>query len=261
MCLDGSPPGYYMRAGSGNGTNKWVLHLMGGGWCTTLADCYNRSFTIFGSSKEWPESYELFGIFSDKPAVNPDFYNWNVVFMMYCDGGSFAGDKYKSSMFHRKCIHSLFHAGRSQTHIRASNFITGNLWNISCTIPGLYVRNWFYAPTEFLYRGYRNLKALIHHLNLEKGLNRATDVILTGCSGMKFNSTMTATTALFLFMCSRWTGSVSTLWFYQDSDCEECQLQSFCWCWVIFFFSLIGQAAIWVGTGSSQSQITIKMAT
>lgn len=92
MCLDGSPPGYYMRKGSGEGTRKWVLHLMGGGWCTTTADCYERSKAIYGSSKKWPESYEFFGILSDDALVNPDFHDWNAVFLMYCDGGSFAGD-------------------------------------------------------------------------------------------------------------------------------------------------------------------------
>lgn len=81
-----------MREGDGDGADKWILHLMGGGWCSTTADCYNRSFTIFGSSEKWPESYEMFGFLSSDPTVNPDFYNWNAVFLMYCDGGSFAGD-------------------------------------------------------------------------------------------------------------------------------------------------------------------------
>ena len=34
------------------------------------------------------------------------------------------------------------------------------------------------------YRGYRNLQAIFSHLNQEKGLTSATDVILTGCSGI-----------------------------------------------------------------------------
>ena len=93
MCLDGSPPGYYMRPGSGEGANKWILHLMGGAWCASTNDCYLRSFTIFGTTTLWNETTEIFGIFSDDPAVNPDFYNWNGVFLLYCDGGSFAGDR------------------------------------------------------------------------------------------------------------------------------------------------------------------------
>lgn len=92
MCLDGSPPGYYFRKGSGEGTNKWILHLMGGGWCSNTTDCYKRSLTPYGSSMKWTESHEMFGFLSDNATVNPDFYNWNVGFLMYCDGGSFAGD-------------------------------------------------------------------------------------------------------------------------------------------------------------------------
>jgi hypothetical protein len=32
------------------------------------------------------------GIYSNDVAVNPDFYNWNFVFVKYCDGGSFSGN-------------------------------------------------------------------------------------------------------------------------------------------------------------------------
>ena len=92
-CLDGSPPGYYMRPGSGEGANKWILHLMGGAWCATTVDCYKRSFTELGSTTPWNMSPEFAGILSSDKSVNPDFYNWNAVFVIYCDGGSFAGDR------------------------------------------------------------------------------------------------------------------------------------------------------------------------
>lgn len=82
-----------MSAGHGTGANKWVLHLIGGAWCSTTEQCHERSFTLFGSSHLWPETLEWFGIFSGDEDANPDFYNWNVVAMMYCDGGSFAGDR------------------------------------------------------------------------------------------------------------------------------------------------------------------------
>ena len=93
MCLDGSPPGYYMRPGTGDGANKWVLHLMGGGWCLSSEDCFNRSTTTFGSTAFWPQTLDFTGIFSNDEDINPDLYNWNAVFVIYCDGGSFAGDK------------------------------------------------------------------------------------------------------------------------------------------------------------------------
>ena len=91
MCLDGSPPGYYIARGSGSGVNKWILHQEGGGWCFTTGDCLNRSKTALGSSTYWNSTIQLGGIFSDEESVNGQFYNWNVVYLGYCDGGSFSG--------------------------------------------------------------------------------------------------------------------------------------------------------------------------
>ena len=93
MCLDGSPPGYYMRASSGEGANKWILHLMGGGWCAGSEDCYKHSMTELGSTTNYTETTTLEGLLSDNSTVNPDFYNWNIVYVIYCDGASFAGNK------------------------------------------------------------------------------------------------------------------------------------------------------------------------
>ena len=93
MCLDGSAPGYYIRPGAGDSTEKWIVHLMGGGWCRKgLEDCYNRTRTEYGTTKLWPDSLPLDGFLSDDPAVNPDFHNWNMVYVIYCDGSSFAGN-------------------------------------------------------------------------------------------------------------------------------------------------------------------------
>ena len=92
MCLDGTPTGYYIRKGEGDGAKKWILHLGGGGWCNDSAVCYNRSLTWLGSSKDWPKSESLDGFLSDNKSVNPDFYNWNIVYMMYCDGASFSNE-------------------------------------------------------------------------------------------------------------------------------------------------------------------------
>ena len=95
MCLDGSVPGYYWRPGQDKSSTKWILHLMGGGWCDNKEDCLKRSQTRLGSTspKFYSESMDLSGFLSDDPQVNPDFHDWNVVYFIYCDGGSFAGDK------------------------------------------------------------------------------------------------------------------------------------------------------------------------
>lgn len=136
VCLDGSPAGYYYRMGSGSGAMKWILHMEGGGWCFSFEDCYNRSKTDLGSSKHWAPSAAGPGFLSDDINVNPDFYNWNVVYLKYCDGASFAGNVEAPYMFNKT---NLYFRGRTILH------------NYLVDLMG-------------------------------KGLNSATDVILTGCS-------------------------------------------------------------------------------
>eukprot|EP01116_Phalansterium_solitarium_P002518 TRINITY_DN12574_c0_g1_i1.p1 TRINITY_DN12574_c0_g1~~TRINITY_DN12574_c0_g1_i1.p1 ORF type:complete len:428 (-),score=116.14 TRINITY_DN12574_c0_g1_i1:145-1350(-) len=103
-CLDGSPGGFYFAPGSGSGSSSWMVHFQGGGWCINDNDCLGRSKTALGSSRGWgtggcpnassPVCYAdggAGGMLSSNPAVNPDLYNWNKVFINYCDGGSYSG--------------------------------------------------------------------------------------------------------------------------------------------------------------------------
>ncbi|XP_031117869.1 pectin acetylesterase 8-like [Ipomoea triloba] len=101
VCLDGSPPAYNWDAGKGEGARNWLLHLQGGGWCLnstlyqtfdySVQNCATRVFAYLGSSLHMPAAENLTGILSSDPKNNA-FYNWNRVFIRYCDGGSFAGD-------------------------------------------------------------------------------------------------------------------------------------------------------------------------
>ncbi|VAH86553.1 unnamed protein product [Triticum turgidum subsp. durum] len=93
VCLDGTPPGYHLQRGSGDGSGSWLVHLEGGGWCSTLKDCSGRRMSVLGSSKFMkPLQFAGHGIFDSDEIYNPDFYNWNKVYVRYCDGASFAGD-------------------------------------------------------------------------------------------------------------------------------------------------------------------------
>ena len=92
-CLDGSPGAYYHLPGNGTGANKWYIHHQGGGWCESLDDCLSRSKQALGSSTSYPATAGLGGgYFDTDPKNNPMMYNWNHVFMRYCDGGSFSGN-------------------------------------------------------------------------------------------------------------------------------------------------------------------------
>ncbi|VAH70345.1 pectin acetylesterase 5-like isoform X1 [Triticum dicoccoides] len=93
VCLDGTPPGYHLQRGSRDGSGSWLLHLEGGGWCSTLKDCSGRRMSVLGSSNFMkPLQFAGHGIFDSDEIYNPDFYNWNKVYVRYCDGASFAGD-------------------------------------------------------------------------------------------------------------------------------------------------------------------------
>ncbi|XP_009590665.1 pectin acetylesterase 8-like isoform X3 [Nicotiana tomentosiformis] len=91
VCLDGSPPAYHLDRGFGHGVRNWIILLSGGAWCRNITDCLNRSKTDLGSSKHMTP-FIFLGIFSKSKSENPDFYNWNKVFVRYCDGGGFTGD-------------------------------------------------------------------------------------------------------------------------------------------------------------------------
>ena len=97
VCLDGTPGGYYLSAGSGDGASKWYIHMEGGGWCRSAHDCLGRSSSDLGSSSGWPANQTAqamagqSGAMRRDPISNPQMHDWNHVWIMYCDGNSFTG--------------------------------------------------------------------------------------------------------------------------------------------------------------------------
>ncbi|CAB4000971.1 pectin acetylesterase 11-like [Paramuricea clavata] len=104
VCLDGSPPGYHFRKGFGIGTNKWIIFFNGGAWCFDEQSCYERSHTVYGSSRFYTVFSEN-GLYSNDPQINPDFHNWNMVFIIYCDGSSFTGMRQNPVYFMAESVH------------------------------------------------------------------------------------------------------------------------------------------------------------
>ncbi|XP_042014793.1 pectin acetylesterase 8-like isoform X2 [Salvia splendens] len=92
VCLDGTPGAYYFAKGFGDGINSWMVYLPGGGWCSSKEDCLKRSHDdALGSNKNAPPK-ALRAFQSQNKNINPDFYNWNMVEIRYCDGASFMAD-------------------------------------------------------------------------------------------------------------------------------------------------------------------------
>ncbi|XP_019198190.1 PREDICTED: pectin acetylesterase 8-like [Ipomoea nil] len=92
VCLDGSPPAYYFDEGQGDGIHNWLIYLEGGGWCVSHTDCKSRAQYSLGSSNRRWDNMSFYGIISKNSTENPEFYNWNKVYVVYCDGSSFTGD-------------------------------------------------------------------------------------------------------------------------------------------------------------------------
>ena len=109
-CLDGSMGAFWLNQGWGSGSDKWIVHLEGGGWCTTLSECYGRAqsfqFDSLGSSLGWASEADCDaksvwtqpcnsgghqGFSSSDPTINPLHHNWNKVYVGYCDGASYLG--------------------------------------------------------------------------------------------------------------------------------------------------------------------------
>eukprot|EP00484_Ammonia_sp_Unknown_P021804 CAMPEP_0197027668 /NCGR_PEP_ID=MMETSP1384-20130603/7537_1 /TAXON_ID=29189 /ORGANISM="Ammonia sp." /LENGTH=381 /DNA_ID=CAMNT_0042456545 /DNA_START=19 /DNA_END=1161 /DNA_ORIENTATION=+ len=100
-CLDGSVPVMYWRAGTGDGVNKFQVFFQGGGWCGGIDEevskcqdtCVHRSGTGLGSSLSYGAALDYDNSYmSTSSAENPLSYNWNTVYVPYCDGASFSGN-------------------------------------------------------------------------------------------------------------------------------------------------------------------------
>ena len=100
QCLDGSPGDYYFA--NGTESNKYVIFFQGGGWCSGLYEsngvgedsCWARHTKVDGTTKHDASTQDMnkHAYLGDNKTTNPLFYNWNKVYLRYCDGASFSGD-------------------------------------------------------------------------------------------------------------------------------------------------------------------------
>ena len=102
-CLDGSNYRFNFIPGKNDGKNKFFLYFEGGGWCgqetfgeNFIESCFERAKTSMGTQIGYLSSIiisRLQRLISNKKKYNPNFYNWNKIFVRYCDGSSFISDK------------------------------------------------------------------------------------------------------------------------------------------------------------------------
>ena len=89
-CLDGSPGGYQIRRGK-PGNTRWVVFHQGGGWCYSDELCAARANSNLGSSEAWTADYTDF-YEGGSLFLTPPFREATLVYALYCDGGSWAGN-------------------------------------------------------------------------------------------------------------------------------------------------------------------------
>ena len=82
LCLDGSRFGVFLCKAASN--ESWEFAVQGGGFAYTLHDAGERALTPLGSSKTWP---------ADAAKLSCLDSGVNYVYLQYCDGASFSGER------------------------------------------------------------------------------------------------------------------------------------------------------------------------
>lgn len=96
-CLDGSNFKFFYTKGSGSGSNKFMVFWEAGAYCGAdgtefFTSCYSKSLTFLGTSTVYGSNGTNYtntvpmGFFSNDPEYNPMYYNYNKIYINYCDG-------------------------------------------------------------------------------------------------------------------------------------------------------------------------------
>ena len=94
-CLDGSRAGYYLRPGPN--PSLFIIHLRGGGGCSTEEDCLARNGTYKGSSLLWEETIVGDRMLDGNCEKNPEFCEGMGVHVPYCTGDAHMGNNTEKS--------------------------------------------------------------------------------------------------------------------------------------------------------------------
>jgi hypothetical protein len=112
-CLDGSTARYYISAGEPNSTS-WLIFHEGGGFCGSHAACRERAATALGSTASDKPTMRLDDrfYFSRDASLNPLLYHAHLVYVRYCDGAYFSGERATPLHDESASAPPLFYRGR-----------------------------------------------------------------------------------------------------------------------------------------------------
>jgi len=120
-CMDGSNYKFLFSKGWGNGTSSFYIYFEGGGFCgdnnynpndndAPLKCCFKRKNVELGNNK-FNFFYKYFNkflsrFFTSSKYFNPIFYNWNKIFIKYCDGTLHMGNNINPIIYNNTKIYS-----------------------------------------------------------------------------------------------------------------------------------------------------------
>ncbi|KAG6428942.1 hypothetical protein SASPL_106981 [Salvia splendens] len=144
---DGTPPAYAYSPGFGDGVDNWHVFLQGGGWCHNVDNCLDRTRDPKGSSAklmtEQNGVVSFGGMLDANSTLNPDFYNWHVFKIFYCDGSSFMSDVEDVDP-----KHNLTYRGARIYDAMMDELLRIGMGNAKNTIAQA-VGDWFFDRSEF----------------------------------------------------------------------------------------------------------------
>ncbi|EUB57035.1 hypothetical protein EGR_08111 [Echinococcus granulosus] len=94
-CNDGTRAGYYVRRSKDLKSRNWLIYLEGGWYCFDEATCISRQITNHAlfSSRTWHMIRYIGGVLSWDDRINPNYHNYNTIFVPYCSSDLWTGKK------------------------------------------------------------------------------------------------------------------------------------------------------------------------
>jgi len=158
-CLDGSPPTY--ETSLNKTSSQWVLFFEGGGWCygatvtAATASCASRG------GAQWPPKKEIGEYDSSMDTARPQLQKSADVGGIMSSDPKINPDFYTwNKVFMNYCDGSSFGGGRADPIAVSRGGKPGDLW----------------------LRGRNNFDALVSYFSTTLGMDKATDIILSGGS-------------------------------------------------------------------------------
>jgi hypothetical protein len=212
-CMDGSNYKFLFSKGFGNGTNSFYIYFEGGGFCgdnnynpnnndSPLECCYKRKNIELGSNKI-NILYRYFNKFfsrflTSSKYFNPIFYNWNKIFIKYCDGTMHTGNNIDPIIFNNTKIYvrgeenvkSVFnYLTKNNDFSNAKNVLAvgSSAGGVAVVFYSKYIRSLLSDKTNYKVisdSGY------FHHGTYE-GINRMDDMMLKLQNSLKIRQTET----------------------------------------------------------------------